>query len=1058
MNSLRTLRIVLGFTFLCCSGFVMAGIERAQQIPESLYSEMKWRMIGPFRAGKVNAVAGVPGNPAVYYFGADGGGVWKTTDGGTVWKPIFDKEPIASIGALALAPSNPKIIYVGTGVNTIFADSAYGDGVYKSVDGGENWQHAGLGNTGHIGRILVDPRHPDIVLVAAMGHSSGPNEERGVFRSTDGGRSWKKVLYKDNVTAAVDLCFEPGNPRVVYATLWHGIRKPGQKGTSYGPGSGLYKSLDEGATWTQITGNGLPEGDWGRGGVAVAPGNHGQRVYMILEAKNKKGGLYRSDDAGATWKKITEDERIVGAWYFSEIYVDPKNADIVYVPSQNLYRSNDGGHTFTAIKGAPGGDDYHSVWIDPTNSQRVMLGVDQGATISLNGGESWTPWYNQPTGEFYRVATDHRFPYWVYGPQQDSGTAGITSRGNNGQITERDWFPVGPGESGYTIPDPLDADVVYNAGPGGSVVRLSKTTGQVRDISPAPVSFESKYRFNWTIPMAFSPQDPHLLYLGTQFLLKTTDAGTNWDAVSGDLTRVRPDEKDSKQARGTILTIAPSEVKEGVIWIGTDDGNIQLTKDAGRNWQNVTPSNVSEWSTVSIVEASHFDAGTAYAAVNRNNHDDLHPHVLRTRDFGQTWQETVNGIRDGDFVRTVREDPMHRELLYAGTERGVYVSFDDGERWQSLRLNMPVVAIHDLAIEQDDLVAATYGRSFWILDDVTPLRQLDGRSAAAGPRLFAPRTAIRVRRDENQDTPLPPEVPAGKNPPDGAILNYILPANSTGEIQLEIYDADEKLVRSFSSADAPKEPEETPYVAEYWLAHPEPPSKAPGMHRFVWNLRYDDPRAIHPQSPYNYPIAAIAGATPLPPQGPLVLPGKYEVRLKAGGQVLRQMLEVKMDPRVTAARNELESSLELQLKIHGLLGKNFDGYQQAKQLRGRLVESMKRPKEDPVAVAATTLDTKIATLEGEATPSLEAPKTTSFMAVNDTLTALMALVDGAEFAPSEESFAAFRRICKGENEALTAWQELKSKDVAGLNILLGKSNLSKLPDAPSLAADAACGN
>jgi len=1045
--------------FFAAAAIFVAGNVSAQQVPEQMFSEMKWRMIGPFRAGKVNAVAGVPGNPAVYYFGADGGGVWKTTDGGTVWKPIFDKEPVASIGAMTLAPSNPKIIYVGTGVNTIFADSAYGDGVYKSVDGGDSWQHIGLEDTRHIGRILVDPRNPDIVLVAAMGHSSGPNEERGVFRSTDGGRSWKKVLYKDNVTAAVDLCFEPGNPRVVYATLWHGIRKPGQKGTSYGPGSGLYKSLDEGVTWTQITGNGLPEGDWGREGVAVAPGNHGQRVYVIVEAKDKKGGLYRSDDAGATWKKATEDGRIVGSWYMSEIYVDPRNADIVYVPSQNLYRSNDGGHTFTAIKGAPGGDDYHCVWIDPTNSQRIMLGVDQGATISLNGGETWTPWYNQPTGEFYRVATDHRFPYWVYGPQQDSGTAGITSRGNNGQITERDWFPVGPGESGYTIPDPLDADVVYNAGPGGSVVRLSKTTGQVRDISPAPVSFESKYRFNWTIPMAFSPQDPHLLYLGTQFLLKTTDAGANWEAVSGDLTRVRPDEKDSKQARGTILTIAPSEGKEGVIWVGTDDGNIQLTKDAGKSWQNVTPSGVSEWSTVSIVEASHFDAGTAYAAVNRNNHDDLHPHIFRTRDFGKTWQETVQGIRETDFVRTVREDPARKGLLYAGTETGVYVSFDGGEHWQSLRLNMPVVAIHDLAIEQDDLVAATYGRAFWILDDVTLLRQLDGRGAAAGARLFAPRTAIRVRRDENQDTPLPPEVPAGTNPPDGAVLNYFLLANSAGEIQLEIYDENEKLVRSFSSAEVPKEPEETPYVAEYWLAHPEPPSKKPGMYRFAWNLRYADPRAMHPQSPYNYPIAAIVGATPLPPQGPLVLPGKYEVRLKVGGQVLRQALEVKMDPRVPAARNELESSLELQLKISALLGKNFDGYQQAKQLRSRLAELMKRPKEDPVAVAASTLDAKVARLQGgEATPILEAPKTTSFMAVNDTLTALMALVDGADFAPSEESFAAYRRICKGENEALAAWQDLKNKDVAALNTLLGKSSLPALPDVPEVTVETACGN
>jgi photosystem II stability/assembly factor-like uncharacterized protein len=1058
MKSLRTLRIVISSAILWSTGFALVGIDRAQQIPESVYSELKWRMIGPYRAGKVNAVAGVPGNPGVYYFGANGGGVWKTTDGGAVWKPIFDEEPVASIGALALAPSNSNIIYVGSGENNLYADITYGNGVYKSSDAGGTWQHLGLADTRHIARILIDPRNPDVVLVAAMGRSFGSNEERGVFRSNDGGRTWKKVLYKDNVTGAVDLCFEPGNPRVVYATLWHGIRKPGQKGTSFGPGSGLYKSTDEGITWTQITGHGLPAGDWGRSGVAVAPGNRGQRVYLIVEAKEKDGGLYRSDDAGASWKKATEDPRIQGYWYMSEIFVDPKNADVVYVPSQNMYRSNDGGKTFTAIKGAPGGDDYHTVWIDPTNSQRIMLGVDQGATISLNGGESWSTWYNQPTGQFYRVATDHRFPYWVYGPQQDSGTAGIASRGNNGQITERDWFPVGPGESGYTIPDPLDPDVVYNAGPGGSVVRVSKITGQVRDISPAPVSFGSKYRFNWTIPMVFSPRDAHLLYLGTQFLVKTTDGGTSWQAVSPDLTRTRADEKDSKKVLGTILTIAPSDVKEGLIWVGTDDGNIQLTKDGGAAWQNVTPTGVSEWSTVSIIEASHSDEGTAYAAVNRNSLDDLGPHIFRTRDFGKSWQETVNGIREGDFVRTVREDPVRKGLLYAGTEQGVYVSFDGGDHWQSLRLNMPMVAIHDLAVEQDDLVAATYGRSFWILDDVTPLRQMDARAAPSGAHLFAPRTAIRVRRDENQDTPLPPEVPAGKNPPDGAILNYVLPGNSAGDVQLEIYDADGKLVWSYSSASLPKEPEETPFVAEYWIGHPQALSKAVGMHRFVWNLRYPDPRAMHTQSPYNYPISAIVGATPLPPQGPLVLPGKYEVRLKAGEQVLRQALEVKMDPRVAAARNELQSSLELQLKISAMLGKNFDGYQQTKELRGRLAELMKRPKEDSIAVAAGALDAKVAALEGEATPILETPKTASFMAVNDTLTALMALVDGADFAPSEESSVAYRRICKGSNESFAAWQDLRNKDVAALNTLLGKSNLTMLPDVPNLAANEACGN
>jgi len=916
----------------------------------------------------------------------------------------------------------------------------------------------GLVETRHIGRILVDPRNPDIVLVAAIGHPFGPDEERGVFRTTDGGRTWKRVLFKDNVTGAADLCFEPGNPRVVFATMWQGIRKPGQKGTSYGPGSGLYKSTDEGITWTQISGNGLPAEDWGRSGVAVAPNTHGQRVYFILEAKEKNGGLYRSDDGGASWKKATDDPRITGYWYMSEIFVDPKNPDAVYVPSQNLYRSLDGGRSFTAIKGAPGGDDYHTMWFDPTNSQRIMLGVDQGATISLDGGESWSSWYNQPTGEFYRVATDHRYPYWIYGPQQDSGTEGIASRGNNGQITERDWFPVGPGESGYTIPDPLDPDVVYNAGPMGSVVRMSKLTGQVRDISPAPVSLGSKYRFNWTIPMAFSPQDPKLLFLGTQYLLKTTDAGTSWEAVSPELTRVRADEKNPKQALGTILTIAPSEVKEGVIWVGTDDGNIQLTKDAGKTWENVTPAAVTTWSTVSIVEPSHFDASTAYVAVNRNNLEDLHPHFFRTHDSGKTWQETISGIREMDFVRVVREDPVRKGLLYAGTEEGAYVSFDEGEHWQTLRLNMPVVAIHDLAIEQDDLIAATYGRSFWILDDVTPLRQVNAGMASAGEHRFAPGPAIRVRRDENQDTPLPPEIPAGKNPPDGAILNYYLPANSSSDIQLEIHDADGNLVHSYSSAPLPKSEEEVPYVAEYWIAHPVPLSKTAGMHRFVWNLRYADPPAVQVQSPYNYPIAAIVGSTPLPPEGPLVLPGKYEVRLKAGGQTLREALEVKMDPRVNVVRHDLESSLELQLKISALLARDFSGYQQVKDLRARLGELLKRPKEDPLAAAAAALDGKAAALAGEATPIDEKPKTTSFMAVNETLTALMALVDGADFAPSEESFAAYRRLCGGFNEAASAWQEIKNKDVAAFNELLTKNHLSTLPQLPSLAAELACGN
>jgi photosystem II stability/assembly factor-like uncharacterized protein len=1036
----------------------------AQQVDPSLYSGMNWRMIGPYRAGKVNAVAGVPGNSGLYYFGSNGGGVWKTTDGGTVWKPIFDNQPVASIGALALAPSNPKIIYVGSGENNVYSDITYGNGVYKSADGGETWALLGLPDTRHIARILVDPRNPDIVLLAAMGHSFGPNTERGVFRSTDGGRSWKKVLFKDDVTGAVDLCFAPGDPKIVYAALWHAIRKPGQSGTSFGPGSGIYKSTDEGLTWTQLTGNGLPPGDWGRVGVAVAPGTRGQRVYALIEAKDKNNGLFRSDDGGANWQRATTDDRILGYWYMSEIFVDPQNPDVVYVPRQSLYRSTDGGKTFTVIKGAPGGDDYHTMWIDPTNPKRIMLGVDQGATISLNGGESWSTWYNQPTGQFYRVATDHGFPYWIYGSQQDSGTVGSSSRGNDGQITERDWFPVGPGESGYTIPDPLDPDAVYNAGPAGSVVRLSKKTGQVRDISPAPIPFGSKFRFHWNIPMVFSPQDPHVLYLGTQFVLKTTNGGTSWEKISPDLTRTPADnpvenpaqKKDPKKPLGSLMTIAPSPVKEGVIWAGTDDGAVQLTRDGGATWQNVTPAAVSVWSAIPLIEASHFDAGTAYIAVNRNPLDDLRPHIFQTHDFGETWQETVSGIGDTDFVRAVREDPVRKDLLYAGTEQGVYLSFDGGGHWRSLRLNMPIVAVHDLAIEQGDLVAATYGRAFWILDDLSPLRQIEPQATPSRAILFSPRPVVRVRRDENQDTPLPPEIPAGKNPPDGAILNYYLPAAASTDLRLEIYDQDGKLIREYSSAPLPQLQEQPLQIAEYWIARPEPLAKGPGLHRAVWNLRYPDPQAVHVQTPYNYPVGAIVGETPLPPQGPLVLPGVYEVRFTVGGQTYRQPLEVKMDPRVNYVRNQLESALDLERKISEALGRNFAAYQQVKDLRSRLADFTKRPATDPVAAAATQLDAKAGAFQGESVEILDTPKDNSFITVNDSLVALIALVDGADFAPSAESFASWQRVCAAMNGTLEEWQQFKAKDLATFHEVFGAEKPSAIPDYPAIAADANC--
>jgi photosystem II stability/assembly factor-like uncharacterized protein len=1053
MRTHQRLLCLLGtLVFLGC--LKHPGRLMAQESDPRLYSEMKWRMIGPFRGGRVLAVQGVPGNPAVYYFAANGGGVWKTTDGGTVWKPVFDDAPVQSIGALALAPFHPDIVYVGTGEDSLHSQISYGNGVYRSDDGGHTWQHRGLDDTHHIGKILVDPKNPDVVLVAALGHVYSANEERGVFRSTDGGKTWTKTLYKDDQTGAIDLAADPDNPKTVFATMWHGVRKPWGHGTSIGPGGGIYKSQDGGVTWKQLTGGGLPAGDLGRIGVVVGPGTSGRRVYAIIEAK-KDGGLYRSDDGGTTWQRSTTDERISGVWFFGQIFVDPHNADIIYIPETSINRSTDGGKTFTAIKGAPGGDDYHVLWIDPQNTSRMILGCDQGASISVDGGTTWSSWYNQPTAQFYHVATDHRFPYHVYGAQQDSGTVGTASRGDYGQITERDWYPVGPGESGYTLPDPLDPEIVYNAGPGGIVVRYFHATGQTQDVSPAPIPLGSKERFNWTIPLAFSPQDPHVLYLGSQFLLMTTDAGTNWKAISPDLTLNPADTSDGKD-KGTVYTIAPSPLREGVIWVGTNNGLVQLTKDDGATWTNVTPAGLAPWSQISLIEASHFDPFTAYAAVNGREIGDMKPHILRTRDAGKTWQETVAGIRDVDFVRAVREDPLTKGLLFAGTETSVYFSTDDGDHWASLQMNLPSVSVRDLAIEQDDLVAGTHGRSFWVLDDITPLRQLKDQPRDAAFILYKPRPAMRVRRDENQDTPLPPEIPAANNPPDGAIINYVLGNEPGGDISLDIYDESGNLMRHFKSNE-PAQPEEPePFVPKFWIAPPQKLSKSAGMHRFVWNMRYADPQAMHPNSPYAYPIAAIAGATPQVPQGPMVLPGVYKVVLTVNNQMSTQALEVKMDPRVSYARNDLARQRDLELAISALLEKDFSLQGQVMALRAWLASIAKLSAPDSVVKASAALDAKAAAMEGGPADLLAGEQGTSTKGLNDALTALMGEVDGADLAPTSQSFRAFESACQELNTNIKKWEMMKKDDLTGLNALLVEQKISTISNFPAIAPTAGC--
>ncbi|HEX6907529.1 MAG TPA: hypothetical protein VF154_13025 [Terriglobales bacterium] len=985
--------------------------------------------------------------------------MWKTTDAGRVWKPIFDAAPIASVGALAVAPSNPSVIYVGTGEADMRSDISFGDGVYKSTDAGKTWRHIGLRETRHIGRILVDAHNPDIVLVAALGRAYGPNPERGVFRSIDGGQTWQKALYKDENTGAIDLAFDPDNAQTVFATLWRTRRPPWSTYAPLdGPGSGLYKSTDEGATWTEISGHGLPAGDLGRIGVSVAAGTHGQRIYAVVDA-GQKGGLYRSDDAGANWTLVSTDRRIhQRGWYFGTVTADPLDPNTVYIPNVSLYRSTDGGKTFSSIKGAPGGDDYHLLWVDPGDSRHMIVASDQGVTISVDDGNTWSSWYNQPTAQFYHVSTDNQFPYKVYGAQQDSGTVGTLSRSDYGQITFRDWRPVGGDEGGYIVPDPSDPNIVYAGGTLGELHRFNWKTGESQDISPWPsLAFGSeiagrKYRFTWTSPLVFSPQDPHTLYMGAQMLLQTQDRGMSWQAISPDLTGAEPSATNSteplavsnamQRGFGVIYTIAPSPLTAGMIWVGTDTGLIQLTRDGGKIWENVTPKGLSPWSKISLMEASRFDAGTAYAAVDRHRLDDFRPYIYRTHDYGKSWTKVADGIPDTAYVHAVREDPERKGLLYAGTETGVYVSFDDGGHWQPLQLNLPVAPVHDLVVHGDDLVVATHGRSFWILDDLTPLRQLDAALANSDAHLFRPAAALRVRANQNRDTPLPPETPAGRNPPDGAILDYYLKTTAAAPVVLEIADSQGQVVRRFSSSDVPP-PVDFSQLAfpSYWVEAPHILSKNAGESRFVWDLRYPTPPWLF----HEYSMAAVVGETPVAPQGPRVLPGEYEVRLTVNGKTYRQPLEVKEDPRVSTSAADLERQLQLERRITDAVGKDTGAYNDISAVRKQLGSLQKeaggKPSSAKFAAAAAALDGKLAALAGV---SPIGGGTSTLATLNGSLAALLNAVESADAAPTAQSYAVFDETERSLRALLASWEKIQQQDVAELNRLARHSHISEL--------------
>jgi photosystem II stability/assembly factor-like uncharacterized protein len=1005
---------------------LVSSFSLAQQLDPSLYSGLRWRMIGPHRGGRTVSVSGVESQPNVYYFGGVGGGVWKSVNGGITWEPIFDSQPIASIGALTVAPSNPDVIYVGTGESDFRSDLTYGNGVYKSTDGGRTWKNIGLKSSQHISRIAIDPRNPDVVYVAAMGSAYGPSAERGVFRSTDGGATWQKVLFRNEDSGAIDITLDPDHPQTVWAALLHDRRPPWSAYPPVTISGEIYKSNDGGTVWNPVKGGGLPEGDWGRMGLAVARGTHGQRVYALIDAKD--GGLFKSDDGGQTWLRTGTDPRIRGRmWYFGELFVDPKNPDTVYVPNVSIYRSADAGKTFVAIKGAPGGDDYHAMWIDPSNPQRMIFGSDQGAGVSVDGGRTWSSWYNQPTAQFYHVAVDNEFPYHVYGAQQDSGSVYILSRSNDGSITFRDWHPAGAGESGYIAPDPADPNTIYGGGTYGELFRYDRRTGQAQIIAPDTIrafgEAHPEHRFTWTSPIVFSPQDSHTLYFGSQYVMRTSDRGNSWETISPDLTGTDPKTSEDgpltaanakARGHGVVYAIAPSPVSAGQIWAGTDTGLVHLTRDNGKTWNNVTPPNLSDWSKISLIDASHFDAGTAYAAIDRHRLDDMGAFIYRTHDFGKTWTRINSGIPDGAYVRAVREDPVKKGLLFAGTELGVFFSIDDGDHWQPLQFNLPVAPVHDLVIKDNDLVIATHGRAFWILDDISPLRQLTMSVQQEPAHLFQPATAMRIRANTNHDTPLPAEEPSGENPPPGAIFYYYLKSPAQSEVKLEVMDDKGQVVRSFSSKDQPFHPPTPLAFPNYWFNPPAPLAATAGMHRFIWDIRYTAPPITQP----GYSMSTAAGTdTPREPEGPQALPGSYKLRLTVDGLIYTQAFKLVMDPRVKTRAEDIDMQFRVEDKVVWMI-------QQAAEMIGEIhaaAQAGKISAEDEKRLAGAPRQRGQSEGQGGSGQQPALPQLIGSMSQ------LLVALDSADAAPTKQEMDAAEKLMGQMDHYHHEWQRMKGK-------------------------------
>jgi len=1043
----------------------------AQRIDPSTYSEMRWRMIGPYRASRTKAAAGIPNQPNVFYVGVVNGGVWKTTDYGRTWNPIFDDQPTGSIGAIAVAPSNPNIVYVGSGEGLQRPDLSVGDGVYKSTDAGASWTHLGLRDGQQIPQIAVDPRDPDRLYVAVLGHPYGPNAERGLFKSTDGGKTFQKILYKDENTGAIDVVLDPVNPDIVYAVLWEARQGPWENGAFSGPGSGLFKSTDAGATWKRL-GTGLPTFDQdglGRIGITVAP-SLPSRMFATVEAR-RGAGLYRSDDAGESWHLATTDDRVATRPSdAAEVKVDPKNPDVVYTATVVSWKSTDGGKTFKAFRGAPGGDDYQRLWINPIDPNVILLVGDQGAIVTVNGGATWSSWLNQPTAAFYHVSTDNAFPYRVCSGQQESGSACVRSRGDDGRILAWDWHPVGVEEYAYVAPDPLDPDLVY----GGKVTRFDRRTGLVEQVGPrigrgggpAPGGV-SDYRTLRTAPLVFSTVDPHTLFFASNTVWKTTNGGKTWTSISPDLTRTDSivpasvgvySTSTTARARhpGVVYTVAPSYVDIKRIWAGSDDGLIHTTADGGLHWANVTPPELRDrpWSKVSIIDAGRFDANTAYAAVNTIRLDDLRPHIFRTHDAGKTWTPITSGIPDGATVNVVREDSKRRGLLFAGTETQVWVSFDDGDHWSSLRLNMPATSIRDLVLKDDDIAVGTHGRSFWILDDIEPLREIAASTSSTALTLFKPATAIRFRSAKYTDTPIPPDEPGAQNPPDGAIIDYFVGPGADGDAALEILDASGRVIRKYTSRDTSMAPADLGETPAYWIRPTKVLSAAQGFHRFVWDLHYSPPAGTSAQ-PGQYPISAVPFDTPREPRGPLAIAGSYKVRLTVGDKSQSQPLALKMDPRVKTAPEILARQHALAVALWDAVARDSVTTSQIRDLRAKVGEARGRA-DASLAQTLTTYDAQLGALAGQAGGGRRggggggaaggrgAAAQPSIASTNAELLSAMSLLDETDTELTAQGMASVLDAKRAADAVNARWTALRTTDLAAVNAKLRAAGLPVL--------------